>query len=64
MKDVREKVVDDMVLDNAVEDVAADEAKLAVDGRHGTLDERPVVRIVMRRLLVGVVQVRDGDWLR
>ena len=50
-----------MVLNNAVEDVAADPAKLTINSRHGALHERPVVSLVVSSILVGVVQVGDGD---
>lgn len=61
-KDLREKVVHDVVFDDAVEDVAADEAELAINGGHCALDKRPAVCVVVRRLLVRVVEVRDCDY--
>lgn len=58
---LREHVVNNVVLDDAVEDVATNEAKLAINSGKSTLDKRPGVRIVVRSLWVGVVQVGDGN---
>ena len=58
--DSREKVVDDVVLDDAVEKVTANEAKLPVDRGEGALNEGPAARLVVRDLEVSVVQVGDG----
>lgn len=49
-----------MGLDDAVEEVAADETKVAVDGREGALDEGPVVGVEVGEVGVRVVEVRDG----
>ena len=54
--------MNDVVLDDAVEDVAADEAKITGDGGRSALDESPVLRLVMRCLLVGVVKIGDGNY--
>jgi hypothetical protein len=61
--DVREEVVDHVVLNDAVEEVAADEAKLAVDGGQSSLDKGPVLGIIVRHIDVGVVQVGDGNYI-
>ena len=50
-----------MRLDDAVEEVAADEAKVAVNRRQGALDEGPVVGVEVREVGVRVVEVGDGD---
>jgi hypothetical protein len=50
-----------VVLDDAVEDVAADEAKLSVNGGSSTLDKSPLVGFVVGGLRVSVVEVRDGN---
>jgi histidinol phosphatase-like PHP family hydrolase len=50
-----------MVLNDAVEDVAANEAKFTVNSRKGTLDESPLVCLVVRRLGMSVVQVGNGN---
>lgn len=60
-RDAWEHVVDDVVLNDTVEDVATNEAKVAVDCGSSALDESPVVGLVVRRLLVCVVKVGDGD---
>lgn len=51
-----------MRLDDAVEEVAADEAKVAVDGREGALDEGPVLSVEVGDVGVRVVEVGDGDY--
>lgn len=61
MLNVREQVVDNVVLDDAVEEVTPRETKLAVDCRESALDESPVLRIVMGNLHVGVMQICDGN---
>ena len=53
--------MDDVVLDDAVEDVAADETEFAIDSGSSALDEAPLIGFVVRGILVGVVEVRDGD---
>lgn len=58
---VREQVVNNVVLNDAVEEVAADETKLAVNGGNGALDKGPVLSIIVRHILVGVVEVGDCD---
>lgn len=60
-KHLREHVVNNVVLDNAVEDVATNEAKLAVDGGSSALNESPFLGLVVRGLRVSVVEVRDGN---
>jgi hypothetical protein len=59
---LREDVMHDMVLNDAVEDVAANEAKFTVNSRKGTLDESPLVCLVVRRLGMSVVQVGNGNY--
>jgi hypothetical protein len=55
-------MVNDMGVDDTVEQVAADEAKVSVSGCERTLDEGPVLGIIMRQLRVVVVQVGDSDY--
>lgn len=62
LRDSREDVVHDVVLDDAVENVAPDEAKLAVDGRHCAFLVCPGALLVVRCFRVCVVQVCDCDW--
>lgn len=50
-----------MSVDDAVEQVAADPAKVTVDGSQSTLDESPALRVVVVDVGVVVVQVSDGD---
>lgn len=51
-----------MRLDDAVEQVAADETKVAVNSREGTLDESPVVGIKVWKVGVGVMEVGDSHY--
>jgi hypothetical protein len=60
-RSLREDVVHDVVLDDAVENVAANEAELAVHRRHGALLVRPAALLVVRRFFVRVVQVGNRD---
>lgn len=53
--------MDDVRVDDAVEEVAADEAKVAVHGGQGALDEGPALSVKVGDFRVGVVQVGDGD---
>lgn len=61
MANIREQVVNNVVLDDAVEQVATNEAKLSVHGCEGALDKGPVLSLVVRHLHVSVVEVSDGD---
>lgn len=54
-------VVQDVGLDDTVEEVAADEAKLTVDGRGGATDEVPLIGSVVREGGVGVLEESDGN---
>lgn len=54
-------MVQDVRLDDAVQQVAADEAELAVDGRGGALDKGPLLAGVVGQGRVGVLQEGDGD---
>jgi hypothetical protein len=62
MMNLREHVVHNVVLDDAMEHVAADEAKVTVDGGGSALDESPILGLVMRGLLVGVVKIGDSNY--
>lgn len=55
-------VVEDVSLDDAVEEVATDEAEFAVDGGGGAADVVPGRRLVVGEGGVGVLEVGDGDW--
>jgi len=48
-------------LDDAVEELAADEAEFAVDGRRGAAGEVPGVGVVVGEGGVGVLEVGDCD---
>lgn len=59
--DAREEMVDDVVVNDLVEEVTADESKSSVDGGKGTLDEGPGLLVVVGNIGVSVVQVSDGN---
>lgn len=61
-RDRGDVVVEDVGLDDAVEEVTADEAKLTVDGRGRATGEVPRLASVVRERRVGVLKVGDGDW--
>ena len=52
-----------MSLDDAVEQVPADEAKLVVNGGGGAADEIPFLLGVVGQGGISVLQVRDGNWV-
>ena len=54
-------VVQHVGLDDAVEEVAPDEAELAVDGCSGAADEVPDLGVVVGEGGVGVLEEGDGD---
>jgi len=54
-------VVKNVGLNDAVEDLAADETELAVNGSGGTTSEVPGLAGVVREGRVGVLEVSDGD---
>lgn len=54
-------MVDDVSVDDAMEEVAADEAKVTIDSGEGALDEGPALGLEVRHLGVGVVEVGDGN---
>ena len=55
-------VVEDVGLDDAVKESAADEAKLAVDGCSGAAGVGPSGSVVVGKRGVGVLKVRDGNY--
>lgn len=61
MANVREQVVNNVVLNDAVEQVAANETEFSVHGCEGALDKGPALSLIVRHLHVGVVQVSDGN---
>ena len=54
-------MVQDVGLDDAVEEVAADEAEVAVDGGGGAADVVPAAGLVVGEGGVGVLEVGDCD---
>ena len=50
-----------MRLDNAMEDVAANETEITVDGDCCSSDEIPCARSVVRESWVGMLEIGDGD---
>lgn len=59
--DVADVVVQDVGLNDAVQDVAADEAEVAVNGGGGAAGEVPCFGLVVGESRVGVLEEGDGD---
>jgi len=59
--DLADVVVQDVGLDDAVEEVAADEAELAIDGGSAAADVVPLLSSVVGERGVGVLEEGDGD---
>lgn len=60
--DVADVVVQNVGLDDTVEDVAADEAEVAVNGGSGATGEVPNLGLVVGEGGIGVLEEGDGDW--
>lgn len=54
-------MVHDVGVDDAMEDVSANETEITIDGGQGARNERPALGVVVRDLLVGVMEVGDGN---
>lgn len=54
-------VVEDVGLNNAVEEVSANEAHLAINGGSGATDKVPLLVGVVRQSRVGMLQESDGN---
>lgn len=54
-------MVHNVLLDDAVEDVLANESEITVNGGQGALDKGPALLGVVVHLRVIVVQVSDGN---
>ena len=59
--DCADVVVQDVGFDDAVEELAANEAELTVDGGGGPTGEIPGGALVVGKGGVGVLEVGDGD---
>lgn len=59
--DAADVVVKDVGLDDAVEQVSADEAHLTIDGGSGAADKVPLRIVVVREGRVGVLKEGDGN---
>lgn len=60
--DVADVVVKDVGLDDAVEEMAADESHLAVNGSSGATDKVPLLVGVVRKGRVGVLKESNGNY--
>ena len=58
---IREQVVDDVLVNDAVEEVLANKAKVTVDGGESTLDEGPALGVKVVDVGVVVMEVGDRD---
>lgn len=54
-------MVNNVVLNDAMEEMASDEAEVSVHCCKGTLDESPMLCLKMRHVGMGMVQIGDGD---
>lgn len=54
-------MVNNVGIDDTVEDVATNETEIAIDSCESSRDEGPPLTIVMRKILVGMVKVRNGN---
>ena len=59
--DLADVVVQNVRLDDTVEDVAADEAKLAIDGGGAAADVIPLLGGVVGKRGIGVLEEGEGD---
>jgi hypothetical protein len=59
--DGRDVVVENVGLDDAVEEAAADETELTVDSSSGTASVGPGLSVVVRKGRVSVLKVGDGN---
>ncbi len=59
---IREQVMNDVVLDNAVEEMAANKAKFSVNSGQRTLDKGPGAGLEVRHVHVGMVKVGNGNY--
>lgn len=50
-----------MVLNNAVEDMSTNKSKLAIDGRRRAFDKGPFICLVVKRLGMSMMKVRDSN---
>lgn len=58
---LREEVMNDVIIDDVVEQMAADKTKVAVDRGQGALNEGPALGLKVRDIRVGVVEIGDGN---
>lgn len=57
-----EQVMNDMIINDLVEEVASNEAESSVNSTKGTLDKGPRILIVMRDIRMSVVQIGNGNY--
>lgn len=55
-------MMENVGLDDAMEELATNKAKFAVDGRSGATSKGPGMRVVVRKGRVSVLEVRDHDF--
>lgn len=55
-------MVNNVGVDDAVEDVTTNEAKVTVDSCEGSSHESPALAIVVRDIFMSMVKVRDGNY--
>jgi len=58
---IREQMVDDVGIDDAVEEMAADKPKITVHGGEGALDEGPAISLEVVHVRVVVVKIGNSN---
>lgn len=56
--------MNDVLVNDAMEDVLANESKVTVNGRKRALDVGPALGVKVGDVRVGVVEVGDGDYMQ
>lgn len=59
--DSRENVMDNVIFDDAVEQVPPDQAEIAIDGTQSTLPKRPRTVLISGHIVVCMVKKRYGN---
>lgn len=60
-ENLREEMVNDVVVDDVVKEVAADPAEITVNGGEGALNKGPALGLEVRDVGVGMVEIGDGN---
>ena len=61
-EDSREKMVDNVGIDDTMEQVAANEPEITVNCSKSTLDKGPGISLIVRQLWMSVMQIGNSDY--